>query len=418
MPETQAPRRDYRNTLNLPRTDFPMRAELPKREPDRVRWWAEHDTYRKRLAKNAGNPPFTLHDGPPYANGDMHMGHFLNRVLKDAFVKINLLDGRYANFVPGWDMHGLPIELETLKHLKLDFHTVDPLELRAKCRERALYWLDRQRDAILRMGVFGRYDHPYMTIAPEFEGAIVDALADLAQADQLYKGLRSTLWCIHDETALAEAEIEYKDHTSDAIYVRFPATDAQRADIAARFGVAGDAKPLSVVIWTTTPWTLPANVAIALKPDASYGLYETEHERYIVAEALHDAVWAKFAHDGGATTDRLVARASGEQLAGAAVRNPLPGFDRDSLIVTADYVELETGTGARSRNRRLRDRREIRLADPQPGRRRGPFHGRRRQIRRAEDLRGAARDHRRSARGGIPGRARRVRAFVSPLLAL
>src|ERR1700734_2183844 len=141
MPETEAPRRDYRSTLNLPRTDFPMRAELPKREPDRVRWWAEHDTYRKRLAKNAGNPPFILHDGPPYANGDLHMGHFLNRVLKDAFVKINLLDGKYADFVPGWDMHGLPIELETLKHLKLDFHRVDPLELREKCKERALYWL-------------------------------------------------------------------------------------------------------------------------------------------------------------------------------------------------------------------------------------------------------------------------------------
>jgi isoleucyl-tRNA synthetase len=168
MPETETPRRDYRATLNLPRTDFPMRAELPKREPDRVRWWAEHDTYRKRLAKNAGNPPFILHDGPPYANGDLHMGHFLNRVLKDAFVKINLLDGKYADFVPGWDMHGLPIELETLKHLKLDFHHVDPLELREKCRERALYWLDRQREAILRMGVLGHYDDPYMTIAPRF----------------------------------------------------------------------------------------------------------------------------------------------------------------------------------------------------------------------------------------------------------
>ena len=142
MSDTQAPRRDYRSTLNLPQTAFPMRAELPKREPGRIAWWAERGTYAKRLAKNAGNPTFTLHDGPPYANGDLHMGHFLNRVLKDAFVKINLLDGKYADFVPGWDMHGLPIELETLKHLKLDFHRVDPLELREKCRERALYWLE------------------------------------------------------------------------------------------------------------------------------------------------------------------------------------------------------------------------------------------------------------------------------------
>jgi isoleucyl-tRNA synthetase len=341
MPETQTPRRDYRATLNLPTTDFPMRAELPKREPDRVRWWAEHDTYRKRLAKNAGNPAFILHDGPPYANGDLHMGHFLNRVLKDAFVKINLLDGKYANFIPGWDMHGLPIEMETLKHLKLDFHTVDPLELRAKCRERALYWLDRQRAAILRMGVLGHYDTPYMTVAPTFEGTIVDVLADLAEAKQLYKGLRSTLWCIHDETALAEAEIEYKDHTSESIYVRFPANAAQRADILARAGANDDGTPLSIVIWTTTPWTLPANVAIAVAPDASYGIYRVGNEDVVVAEALAAPVIARIA--GNAP---LVLRASlaGERLAGAAVRHPF--LDRDSAVVTAGYVELETGTGA------------------------------------------------------------------------
>ena len=341
MPETETPRRDYRATLNLPRTDFPMRAELPKREPDRVRWWAEHDTYRKRLAKNAGNPPFILHDGPPYANGDLHMGHFLNRVLKDAFVKINLLDGKYADFVPGWDMHGLPIELETLKHLKLDFHHVDPLELREKCRERALYWLDRQREAILRMGVLGHYDDPYMTIKPRFEGAIVDVLADLAEAKQLYKGLRATLWCVHDETALAEAEIEYHDHTSDSIYVRFPATDAQRADIAKRFGVADENVPLSIAIWTTTPWTLPANVAIALKPDAEYALYRVGNEDVVVAEALAAPLIERIS---GARNGVLRGMTEGDKLAGASVRHPF--LDRDSVVVTADYVELETGTGA------------------------------------------------------------------------
>jgi isoleucyl-tRNA synthetase len=345
MPETETPRREYRSTLNLPTTDFPMRAELPKREPDRVKWWAEHDTYRKRLAKNAGNPPFILHDGPPYANGDLHMGHFLNRVLKDTFVKINLLDGKDANFIPGWDMHGLPIEMETLKHLKLDFHHVDPLELRQKCRERALYWLDRQRAAILRMGVLGHYDRPYMTVAPSFEGTIVDVLADLAEAKQLYKGLRSTLWCVYDETALAEAEIEYKEHTSQAIYVRFPASAAQRADLSQRFGVADDAKPLSIVIWTTTPWTLPANVAIALNAEAEYGLYETENERFIVASALHDAVAAKFpSTDAGPLVDRCLAAVAGAALSGAAVRHPF--LDRDSVVVTAPYVELESGTGA------------------------------------------------------------------------
>jgi isoleucyl-tRNA synthetase len=341
MSETQTPRRDYRTTLNLPRTDFPMRAELPKREPDRVRWWAEHDTYRKRLAKNAGNPPFILHDGPPYANGDLHMGHFLNRVLKDAFVKINLLDGKVADFVPGWDMHGLPIELETLKHLKLDFHHVDPLELREKCRERALYWLERQRDAILRMGVLGHYDDPYMTIKPRFEGSIVDVLAELAEAKQLYKGLRATLWCVHDETALAEAEIEYKDHTSQSIYVRFPANGEQRTDIAKRFGVADDGTPLSIVIWTTTPWTLPANVAIAIKPDAEYALYRVGGEDIVVAEALAAPLIVRIS---GEHNGVLRAMALGDAVAGASVRHPF--LDRDSVVVLADYVELETGTGA------------------------------------------------------------------------
>ncbi len=216
---------DYRETLNLPRTAFPMKAELPLREPGRVDWWREHGTYERRLSRNAANGPWILHDGPPYANGDLHMGHFLGMVLKDMFVKIALLDDKYAKFVPGWDMHGLPIEYETLKHLGIkDFHTIDPLELRARCRERAIYWLDRQRDQRVRMGNFGLFDRPYRTIDPSFEATIVNALADLAERQQIYKGLRSTLWCFHDETALAEAEIEYEPRTSPSIYVRFTAT--------------------------------------------------------------------------------------------------------------------------------------------------------------------------------------------------
>jgi isoleucyl-tRNA synthetase len=349
MSETTA--RDYRSTLNLPKTDFPMRGELPKREPERVRWWAEQRTYRKRLEKNraGGGKPFVLHDGPPYANGDLHMGHFLNRVLKDAMVKIHLLDGEYADFVPGWDMHGLPIERETLKHLKLDFRQADPLELRRACRERALYWLNHQRDVMLRMGVgFGRYDDPYMTIAPQFEATIVETLADLAQNDYLYKGLRSTLWCIHDETALAEAEIEYKDHTSPSVYVRFRANDAQRQNLLARFGLDDDGTPLSVVIWTTTPWTLPANVAVALKPDALYGVYRAGGEDVIVAEALAPPVLARFSGGDAASASSgpLVLRAEveGSALERLVVRHPF--LDRDSVIVLADYVELETGTGA------------------------------------------------------------------------
>jgi isoleucyl-tRNA synthetase len=342
MPDTQAAR-DYRSTLNLPTTDFPMRGELPKREPERVRWWAERGTYLKRLERNraAGAPPFTLHDGPPYANNDLHMGTFLNRFLKDALVKIHLLDGKVADFVPGWDMHGLPIERETLLHLKLDFRQADPIELRRACRERALYWLDRQREQMLRIGAsFGRFDDPYMTIAPTFEATIVETLADLAERDYLYKGLRATLWCIHDETALAEAEIEYKDHTSPSIYVRFPADDAQRAALLAAAGADDDGTPLSLAIWTTTPWTLPANVAVALKPDATYGIYRIGGEDLIVARALAEPVLARLEAGAGV----LRAEVPGSALEGLAVRHPFAG--RDSVIILAEYVELDTGTGA------------------------------------------------------------------------
>ncbi|HEV7180357.1 MAG TPA: class I tRNA ligase family protein, partial [Candidatus Baltobacteraceae bacterium] len=216
----------------------------------------------------------------------------------------------------------------------------DPIELREKCKERALHWLDVQRTTRMRMGNFGEWESPYRTIDPEFEGTIVDALADLAAANQVYKGLRSTLWCIHDETALAEAEIEYEQKTSPSIYVRFTANDAQRAELMKRFGTQDGGKPVSFIIWTTTPWTLPANVAIALKADAQYGLYETDTERFIVADALAGAIEeiANFenVHE--------VAHVAGSELEGAAVRHPF--LDRDSMVVLADYVELETGTGA------------------------------------------------------------------------
>ena len=333
--------RDYRDTLRLPKTAFPMKAELPKREPARVAWWYENDIFGKRLERNRQNGAWILHDGPPYANGELHMGHFLNMVLKDMFVKIALLDGKWTPFIPGWDMHGLPIELETLKHLGIkDFHAVDPLELREKCKERALFWLDRQRDTRMRMGTFGDYEHPYRTIDPSFEATIVDAIAELAENEQLYKGLRSTLWCVHDETALAEAEIEYEPKVSPSVYVRFSANDKQRAKFIEAFG---DARlrswPLSVLIWTTTPWTLPANVAIALKPDANYGLYHVGDEAIVVAESLAEQAFGDRFSDA-----KLLATASGKQLDGLSVRHPF--MDRDSAIVLADYVDLETGTGA------------------------------------------------------------------------
>ena len=332
--------RNYRDTLNLPKTGFPMKAELPKREPERVRWWDERGTYASRLETSASKPPWILHDGPPYANGELHMGHFLNMVLKDTFVKIALLDGKWANFIPGWDMHGLPIEIETLKHLGIeDFHAIDPLELRARCKERALFWLDRQRDVRKRMGCFGRFDRPYRTIDPAYEATVVSTLADLAEKNQIYKGLRTTIWCVHDETALAEAEIEYEQKTSPAIFVRFAASPQQAAGFAERFGTSVTESPVSVLVWTTTPWTLPANVAIALRPDAVYGLYELGNERIVVATALAESSLGERFADA-----KLVATARGDALDGLAVRHPF--MDRDSVVVLADYVDLETGTGA------------------------------------------------------------------------
>ncbi|MGR4064377.1 MAG: isoleucine--tRNA ligase, partial [Vulcanimicrobiaceae bacterium] len=337
---SQTAERNYRDTLNLPKTGFPMKAELPRREPGRVRWWRENGAYDRRLEANAGADAWILHDGPPYANGELHMGHFLNMVLKDTFVKIALLEGKWANFVPGWDMHGLPIEIETLKHLGIaDFHAIDPLELRARCKERALYWLDRQREVRTRMGCFGAFDRPYRTIDPAYEATVVSALADLAERSQIYKGLRTTIWCVHDETALAEAEIEYEQKTSPSIFVRFTASPEQAARFSERFGVADSGVPLSVLVWTTTPWTLPANVAIALRPDAAYGLYDLGSERMIAATALAaSSLGDRFA---GAT---LSATARGETLDGLSVRHPF--MDRDSAVVPADYVDLETGTGA------------------------------------------------------------------------
>ncbi|HEX3369463.1 MAG TPA: class I tRNA ligase family protein, partial [Candidatus Cybelea sp.] len=332
---------DYRATLNLPRTAFPMKADLATREPQRVAWWDEQRTYERRLERNAPNGPWILHDGPPYANGELHMGHFLGMVLKDMFVKIALLDGKYAKFVPGWDMHGLPIEYETLKHLGIkDFHSIDPLELRERCKERALYWLDRQREHRRRMGNFGFWDRPYRTIDPSFEATIVNALADLAARQQIYKGLRSTLWCVHDETALAEAEIEYEPRVSPSIYVRFSANAEQREQIAGIFGAtAPREEPVSFLIWTTTPWTLPANVAIALRADASYGLYRVGNELVIAAEVLAERAFGERFADA-----QLIGRARGDQLDGQAVRHPF--MDRDSVVVLAGYVDLETGTGA------------------------------------------------------------------------
>ncbi len=311
--------------------------------------------------------------------------------------------------MPGWDMHGLPIELETLKHLGIkDFHQIDPLELREQCKERALFWVGRQGATRQRMGVFGHFDRPYRTIDPSFEATIVDALADLAEKQQLYKGLRATLWCVHDETALAEAEIEYEPKVSPSIYVRFPADAKQREALLAAFTPSvtlsnpsvtlslSKGNPASILIWTTTPWTLPANVAIALRADATYGLYRVGDELLVLATALAPQAF------GDAFADaELLATTQGANLENLRVRHPF--LDRDSLLVLADYVDLETGTGAvHTAPGHGADDFETGvkygLARSQSGRRVGTLHARSRRVCRAVHLQSQQADRRRFAR--------------------
>ena len=292
------------------------------------------------MERNAPNGPWILHDGPPYANGDLHMGTFLNMVLKDMFVKIALLDGKYAKFVPGWDMHGLPIEYETLKHLGIkDFHADRSARAARHCKERALFWLDRQREHRVRMGNFGLFDRPYRTIDPSFEATIVNALADLAERQQIYKGLRSTFWCVHDETALAEAEIEYEQRVSPSIYVRFTATPEQAPTTSQRNerGVVRGARFVSHLDDDAVDASgerrdrgSPGCEVRSLQ-DRRRG---SDRRRALAEQAFGE----RFAQ---AT---LLGRARGAQLDDLAVRHPF--MDRDSVIVLADYVDLETGTGA------------------------------------------------------------------------
>ncbi|MFA7077749.1 MAG: class I tRNA ligase family protein, partial [Syntrophomonas sp.] len=239
----------YDGTLNLPQTDFPMRANLPKREPEVLKYWQEIDIYSQIQDKNRGREKFILHDGPPYANGDIHLGHTLNKVLKDMIVKHRSMTGFDAPYVPGWDTHGLPIEQQAIKSLGIDRHKTDIVKFRNYCRDYALKYVDIQREQFKRLGVRGDWDNPYITLKPEFEGIQVKVFGDMANKGYIYKGLKPVYWCADCETALAEAEIEYNDKVSPSIYVKFPVKDGKGVVPAGTF----------IIIWTTTPWTLPAN---------------------------------------------------------------------------------------------------------------------------------------------------------------
>ena len=327
--------RTWRETLNLPRTDFPMRADLKNREPRFLEQWREKQVYQRLREARRGAPKFILHDGPPYANGPIHLGTALNKILKDIAVKSHVLMGYDAPYVPGWDCHGLPIEQNVEKELRAKNLDLPPVEFRRYCRKYAEKFIRIQRDGFIRLGVFGDWDHPYQTMHPRYQATIVRMLNAFIREGLVYRGLRSVHWCFTDQTALAEAEIEYADKTSPSIYVKM----RMRSEHAARvFGPEFRDRPVFVVIWTTTPWTLPANVAVAFHPDFPYGLYEVNGEYWIAAVGRWDEVQTETGIRG-----KKVAEISGKALEHAEFEHPF--YSRTSLGILGNYVTLEQGTG-------------------------------------------------------------------------
>jgi isoleucyl-tRNA synthetase len=336
--------RDWKETLNLPRTDFPMKANLPVTEPATIARWDETGLYARIREARRGLPRFVLHDGPPYANGQVHIGTALNKILKDLVVKSRSMAGFDAPYVPGWDCHGLPIELNVERELGAAAKDRSPVEFRRACRAYAERFVDSQRADFKRLGVLGDWEKPYLTMAPAFQATIVRALGKFVARGLVYKGKKPVHWCLRDRTALAEAEVEYEDHSSPSIYVEFPLSSEDKL-LRARVP-ALDGRDVTVLIWTTTPWTIPSNLAIAFHPEASYGAYEKPAEAsgengvVILAEALAEAVSAAT----GRPLGRKIASFPGETLERVQFRHPF--YDRDSLGVLGDYVTLEQGTGA------------------------------------------------------------------------
>ena len=360
---------DWKHTLNLPRTEFPMRANLQKTEPAVIARWNETGLYERIREHRAGAPRFVLHDGPPYANGKIHIGHVLNKVLKDVVVRSRTMAGFDAPYVPGWDCHGLPIELKVDQELGGKKRHMSVADFRRACRRYAQKFVERQSADFQRLGVSGDWARPYRTMTPDYQAAIVRALGRFVEQGMVYKGKKPVHWCLHCRTALAEAEVEYEPHRSPSIYVEFPMRAASAAALAGKApALAG--RPVSVLIWTTTPWTIPSNLAVAFHPAVDYGVYAAGGKRaggaeaggegaggegaggegaggseerggvVIIAEELRDATAAAIGRDFGPPLATL----KGRDLEGAVFGHPL--YDRDSVGVLADYVTLEQGTGA------------------------------------------------------------------------
>jgi isoleucyl-tRNA synthetase len=335
---------DLKSTLNLPRTDFPMKANLAQAEPKRLQSWQEAGLYGKVRESRKGAPVFILHDGPPYANGDIHLGTVLNKVLKDIVVRSATMQGFDSPYVPGWDCHGLPIELKVDKDLGSKKKEMSPVAFRQACRKYAEKWLDIQRGQFKRLGVMGEWDDPYMTMAPAYQATIVRELATFVEKDLVYKAKKSVHWCISDRTALAEAEVEYdEDHESPSIDARFAASAEAQAALEAKVP-ALRGRRVSAVIWTTTPWTLPGNLALAFHPEADYAFYPVEGSTdvLVLAKALRESAAARWNRFEGRLGEPL-GELKGADFEGVRFRHPW--IDRDSPGVLGDYVTLDTGTG-------------------------------------------------------------------------
>lgn len=325
---------DYNQTLNLPKTDFPMRAGLPQREPAFLEEWQTQQIYKKLQEKNAGRPQYVLHDGPPFSNGNIHMGTAMNKVLKDFIIRYKSISGFQAPYIPGWDNHGMPIESAIIKKNKLNRKEMSIPEFRNACSKFADDFVHIQMEQFKRLGVLGDWENPYTTMDPAFESVEVKVFGEMYKKGYIYKGLKPVYWCPVDETALAEAEIEYADDDCTSIYVKFAVKDDK-----GKLSAYGDLSKMYFIIWTTTTWTLPGNRAIALNPYESYVLVKAGEEMYIVAEALMDKTMAA----GGVSDYNAIAHFKGSDFEYMTAQHPF--LDIDSLLVTADYVTMDSGTG-------------------------------------------------------------------------
>lgn len=335
---------DYKSTLNLPRTEFPMKANLPQKEPERLAWWEQQRMYARIQASRNGCPLYILHDGPPYANGHIHIGHGLNKILKDIIIKSKSMAGFQAPYIPGWDCHGLPIEHQVTKQLGPKKKDLSSVELRKLCREYAEKFVHIQREEFRRLGVFGDWEHPYLTMDTAYEAAIIRQFGKFVEKGRVYKGLKPVLWCPVDQTALAEAEVEYENHTSPSIYVKFP-FEKDPTFLAGVLGIPelSEVAQVSMVIWTTTPWTLPANQAIAIHPAISYAFVRVGEEIFVVAEKLVESVakacaWSHYSIVG-------IKKGGDPVLPFEALNCRRPLTQGLSPILHGDFVTLEQGTG-------------------------------------------------------------------------